>query len=268
MKYKATYPITSAQIDADYHLSIDGLLNFHENTVAKYFTTLRLAAFDLQKEDKTWVISEINLEMPEPPTMWSEDVEITVWLSEISTLRVWMDFEAREVHSHKLTARGNSCWSMISMSLRKLLPCSGLLPDTELVTEFAAGPHKKRYSVHADPKPIMELGHVINHIDLDFNGHTNNRRYIQMALACFDQDFLTKYRPDRLNIRFIHESRLNEIICNHTYPTDDPSEFVGIIKNSEESEICRVVSHWTIKEKVPDIAEVNLLRCDGSICKA
>lgn len=78
MKYSTIYPITAANINADYRLTVDALLNFHESTVARYFTTLGVAAFDVQKEDRTWVISEINLELPAPPVMWSEDVEFTL----------------------------------------------------------------------------------------------------------------------------------------------------------------------------------------------
>lgn len=111
MKFSTTYQITAAQITAQYRLTIDGLLTFHENTIARYLTTLGLAAFDVQKKDMTWV-------------------------SEMGALRVWFDFEAREVHSGKVTARGNSCWSMISMSERKLLSCEGLIPESELVKEL------------------------------------------------------------------------------------------------------------------------------------
>ncbi len=260
MKYSAIYPVNAAQINAQYRLSIDGLLTFHENTVAKYFTTLHLAAFDLQKEDKTWVISEINLEMPEPPTMWSEDVEVTVWVSEITPLRLWMDFVAKEVHSGKVTAKGNSCWSLISMSERKLLSCEGLMPESELVPELAAGPHKKRNIMHYLPDPIIKMDHKVNIIDLDFNGHTNNRRYVQIALACFGQEFLENCRPDFLNIRFIHESRIGDRLCAYCYKTEQDSSYLSSIVNETGTEICRVSSHWKEKEEVPDIAEVNLLR--------
>ena len=54
MKYTTIYPITAAQITAQYRLTIDGLLTFHESTIARYLTTLNLAAFDVQKEDRTW----------------------------------------------------------------------------------------------------------------------------------------------------------------------------------------------------------------------
>lgn len=260
MMYSAVYPLTAAQIDADYRLTIDGLLSFYENTIARYLTTLGLAAFDLQKENKTWVLTEINLEMPEPPTMWSEDVEITVWISEMSPLRIWFDFTAHEVHSGKTTARGNSCWSLISMSERRPVPCQGLIPETELVEEFAAGPHRKRSVNKFHEEPTDTLGHTINLIDLDFNGHTNNRRYVQIALICFEPAFLAAHRPDFLNIRFIKESRMGDSIGNETHPTDDPDTFVGQIFNGKGQELCRVSSHWREKEALADIATVNLVR--------
>ena len=260
MKYSTIYQITAAQIDAQYRLNVDGLLTFHENTIARYLTTLGLAAFDVQKEDKTWVISEINLEMPEPPVMWSEDVELTVWVSELSALRVWFDFTAREVHSGKITARGNSCWSLISMSERKLVPCEGVIPSSELVSELAAGPHRKRAIMKFHPDVSSSILHTINLIDLDFNGHTNNRRYIDMALVGFEAGFLDSHRPDSLNIRFVKESRLGDDVVMETHDTDDPSTFVGQVKNGTGEELCRVSSHWISREPLSDISEFNYVR--------
>lgn len=148
MKYSTKYPITAANINADYRLTVDALLNFHESTVARYFTTLGVAAF----------------------------------------------------------------------------------------------------------------GHSINLIDLDFNGHTNNRRYVNMALICFDSDFLATHRPDSLNIKFIKESRMGDEIANYTYATDGASTYVGKILNGRGEELCRVVSHWRDKKPLEDISKVNLLR--------
>ena len=260
MKYSTLYPITAAQMDGHYRLTVDGILTFHENTIARYLTSLGLAAFDLQKQDKTWVISEINLELPAPPAMWTEDIEVSVWVSEMSALRVWMEFTAKEVHSGTVTARGNSCWNIISMSARRPVSCDGLIPAGELVLEFAAGTHRKHPVQELAGAPTGTLHHTVNLIDLDFNGHTNNRRYIQLALASFAPDFLEQHRPDSLHIRFLHESRLGDSLLSETYPTADPATFAGIIRNGDGLEICRVGSHWRAKEPVPDIAEVNLIR--------
>jgi len=261
MKYSTTYPITASNIDERYRLSIDGLLTFHENTVARYMTLLNLAAFDIQKTDRTWVISEINLELPTPPSIWSEDIRITLWLSEMSSLRVWFDFIAEEVHSGKIAAKGNSCWSLISMSERRLIPCGGLIPESMLVNELSIGPHRKRNADKVSPDIFSSIEHRVNPLDLDFNGHMNNRRYVSMALLSFGQSTLSLKRPDRLGIRFLKEARLGDTLSAKTFAMEESDSFVSkITLEGTSEEICRVTSHWIPKEEVPDIADVNYVR--------
>lgn len=247
-------------MDGNYRLTIDGILSFHENTVARYLTSLGLAAFDMQKQDKTWIISEINLDLPGEPAIWTEDIILTVWISEMSSLRIWFEFTAIESHTGRMAARGNSCWSLMSMSERKPVSCDGLIPLDELVSEMLLGPHRRRKQLNRADEPCDTLGHTINQIDLDFNGHTNNRRYIQMALICLKPDFIEKHRPDTLSIRFIHESRMGDTIKSHTFPTEEPSTFLCITTNGLGQELCRVTSHWKEKEPLSDISEFNYIR--------
>ena len=91
MKFKSEYPVTCAEMDARYWLTVDGVMTFHEDAVAKYLTTLNLAAFDLQKDGNTWIITEINMDLKETPALWAQKVEVTVWPSEVSALRVWFE---------------------------------------------------------------------------------------------------------------------------------------------------------------------------------
>ena len=260
MKYSTTYPITASQMDGNYRLTVDGILSYHENTVARYLTSLGLAAFDMQKQDKTWIISEINVEMPGVPAIWTEDVTFTVWISEMSSLRIWFDFVGVEAHTGVVAARGNSCWSLISMSGRKPVACDGLIPEQEVVDELVIGPHRRRKPGNMAAEPVESMDHTINLIDLDFNGHTNNRRYIQMALACFEPGFINAYRPDMLNIRFIHESLMGDTVRTATYPSDDDNTFIGISTNGQGQELCRVTSRWREREPLPDISDFNYIR--------
>ncbi len=252
-------------MDAQYRLTVDGVMTFHEDAVAKYLTTINLAAFDLQRNGSTWIITEINLDLKETPALWAQEVEITVWPSEVSALRVWFEFEARVAKD--IIARGNSCWSTISFVERKLVPCGDLLPAEEVVTELAAGPHKKRGITPHDSHPAAAFGHTINLMDLDMNGHTNNRRYVAMALSCFDREFLTTHRPDSLNIRFIKESRLGDALTVASYPfleegdhAAESAAFLGQVTNAAGEEVCRVSSHWTPKEPAHDMVASNPVR--------
>ena len=120
--------------------------------------------------------------------------------------------------------------------------------------------HLEGFSMHPELKGWRALQHSVNLIDLDFNGHTTNRRYVQLALACFEPSFLEAYRPDSLNIRFIHESRMGDELVCQTHPADAPQTFVGRIINGCDQEICKVSSQWVKREPLPDIASVNLIR--------
>jgi|GEM_PF-754125 len=260
MKYSYTYPITAAQIDGTYHLTAEGLLIFHENTIAKYLCTLGLAAFDLQKTDKTWVISEINMELPEPPTIWTENIRFTVWISELTPLRVWFDFTAMETHSGKTVAKGNSCWSHISMSQRHLVPCEGTVPAAEVVPELASGPHKRNKDRAKGTECVQELSHTVNRLDLDFNGHTTNRRYTALALLSHKEGYLNTHRPSSLHIRFTKESRLGDTLLCRTFSTDEPDLFAAHIMNGKGEEISRVTSRWVVREPQQDISEVDYIR--------
>ncbi len=288
MKYFSRYPITCAEMDAQYRLTVDGVMTFHEDAVAKYLTTLNLAAFDLQRNfGNTWVITEINMDLKETPALWAQDVEVAVWPSEVSAFRVWFEFEARVASRESTTegqggqgsrggrvmARGNSCWSTISVAERKVVPCGDLLPAEEVVAELAAGPHRKRGLAQRSGQPTASFGHTVNLMDLDMNGHTNNRRYVAMALSCFDKKFLTGNRPDSLNIRFVKESRLGDALTVASYPLEDgetnkenlqksagQATFLGQVTNAAGDEICRVCSHWTPKEPAHDMPVNNPVR--------
>ena len=140
------------------------------------------------------------------------------------------------------------------------MSCDGLIPEQEVVDEFVIGPHRRRKPSNMAAEPVESMDHTINLIDLDFNGHTNNRRYIQMALACFKPGFIKAYRPDMLNIRFIHESLMGDTVRTATYPSDVDNTFIGVSTNGQGQELCRVTSRWREREPLPDISDFNYIR--------
>ena len=79
------------------------------------------------------------------------------------------------------------------------------------------------------------------------------------GLLTFHENTIARYLTT-LNIRFLHESRMGDEIVNETYSTDVPNTFVGRVVSGRGEDLCRVTSHWTRKEPVPDIAEINLVR--------
>ena len=65
-EYTQDYRITCNDMDSEYRMTPQAILNMSQDTIAAYLTTRHIAAFDLQKEGFTWVLSEYTMEMAVP----------------------------------------------------------------------------------------------------------------------------------------------------------------------------------------------------------
>lgn len=90
-EYTQDYRITCNDMDSEYRMTPQAILNMSQDTIAAYLTTRHIAAFDLQKEGFTWVLSEYTMEMAGALPLWREKIEVTVSPSEISSAKLHID---------------------------------------------------------------------------------------------------------------------------------------------------------------------------------
>ena len=64
--FRQDYRITCNDMDSEYRLNSQAILNLSQDTIAAFLTTRHLAAFDLQKEGFTWVLSEYTIDVAGP----------------------------------------------------------------------------------------------------------------------------------------------------------------------------------------------------------
>ena len=80
------------------------------------------------------------------------------------------------------------------------------MPD-EVVAPYEADKTKKllrgpRYKALENP---IETLYRVRYFDLDMNGHVNNSKYLEWMLDVFDLDFLTKYTPAHIDLKYVKE---------------------------------------------------------------
>ncbi len=80
------------------------------------------------------------------------------------------------------------------------------VPD-EVVAPYGADKTKKllrgpRYKALENP---IETLYRVRYFDLDMNGHVNNSKYLEWMLDVFDLDFLTKYTPAHIDLKYVKE---------------------------------------------------------------
>ena len=82
------------------------------------------------------------------------------------------------------------------LSNRRLLRLTSL----NLIKKLIRGP---KYANLEDP---ISKDYHVRFYDLDMNGHVNNSKYLDWIFEVMGADFLTKYIPKKINLRYVKRS--------------------------------------------------------------
>ncbi|MBQ3850672.1 MAG: hypothetical protein II751_00995, partial [Bacteroidales bacterium] len=253
--YSHTYSITAADMDKDYRLMPSAVVLYVQDAWARMMSTLGMAAFDLIKENKIWIITEFNAHFEPVETFWSEAVETTVWNSETSPLRIYSDFRITKAGTGQLIAQGYACWSILDADTKRLARTDAMQQSLPLVEDLALGPHKKlRFPATGDL--LKQADHHTNSLDLDFNGHVNNRSYLNIALLTVPDTFLSHNAPAHLSIHWLHETFENETLrCLLFAVPDTQGAFLHRIEKEDGTPAVEIYSEWRPATHYTPVAE-------------
>ncbi len=238
--YSHRYSITAADMNKEYRLSPHALLLYFQDSFARFMGCLHYAAFDIAKENKMWVITEFNMHMTEADVFWTEDINVKIWFSEVTSLRVYSEFSVTK-QDGTLVACGYGSWSVLNITTRRL-ESTACMPDLPILDIRTTESHRK-FRFPATDNRLMHIEHEVDYSDLDFNGHVNNRSYIHIAMQTASNEFLARYYADYLVIHWQHETYLGDTMECDLYEAD-PKEFVNILRKKDGTPVAEVYSRW------------------------
>lgn len=254
-KYTHKYNVILDNMDLiEYRLRPISAIMYIQDTFARFCATNKMAAYDLFPQNLYWIVSEFNIEFVDKLPFWSEEIKTEIWISEITKLKIYTDFNI--YCKDKVFAKGNGCWFILDQESKRPAKTDMVAESFELCNELAIGEHKK-FSIGEVKSKVCEIVHKNNLSDLDFNNHVNNKSYINLAEATATEEFRASYDLKTLNIKFNKESFFNdELICT-TYKTKFPDTFAHKI-TKEEMSVCDIQTSWTKKQKSENILGYNL----------
>ncbi len=253
-KYTQKYYITNDAMDINYRLKPISVIMYFEDCVARYMTLKNLAAFDIVGEHLYWVVSDFNLKFEKELPFWSEPIEITVWVSEISKLKVYVDFELK--HNGEIFVKGDSCWFILNSETKRPVSTDFIVNRFEVCEKRVFGEHTK-FKLHEQKELVTTIKHATNISDLDFNYHVNNKSYLIMAETTAPEEFKNTHTLNMLKVKFCKESFLGDVLECSAYRTDVNNLYVHKIERDGTS-ICEIETYWTEKIKETPILDCNL----------
>ena len=253
-KYRNTYTATASDITPLYRLTPNALLMYFQDSFARLMTIYGVAAFDIVKQRRMWVITEVQIDVQSTVTYWSEDFTVEIWVSELTSLRIYCDFRIIRADDEQLIASGTSQWNILNLDTKRLETTEFLADKLTVLPKLMTGSHKKvRF-----PKPQsfdMQMEHRATRLDLDFNFHVSNRSYISIALLTMPDEILASQTLTSLVVHWLHETYLDDTLTCRMSCIDD-GNYLHTLTNAEGVVVSELLSRWQPQPETTDVSEV------------
>ena len=238
----------------EYRLRPISAIMYLQDAFARYTATKAMAAYDLFSTNQFWIVTEFNIEFVGDLPFWSEEIEINIWISEVTKLKVYTDYELK--YKDKIFAKGNALWFIVDKETKRPAKTDIVAERFDICPEFTLGEHKK-FIVPTPKEVYTKIEHTNNLSDLDFNKHVNNKSYINLAELTSPDEFRKSHKLKNLSIRFNRETFLGDTLICTANKTENPYLFTHTIEKDGIS-VCDIATLWEDREIKDSIVEYNL----------
>ena len=143
---------------------------------------------------------------------------------------------------------------LMNANTRKLDSTDKVEPKIPVLPEMMTATHRK-VRFPKEGTALKQISHKVNQLDLDFNGHVNNRSYVSIAMLTVPDEFLTAHRTNRFVIHWLRESYLGEnLTC--TLRQIDVNSYVHLIDKENGETAAEIFSAWEPLTSMVDVAAV------------
>lgn len=207
--WENTFKVRAFDVDANGRFKINSILDYCQDAASSDAERLGFGYSDFVPRGLFWVLSWAKFEFDHLP-QFADGIKIQTWGKKqykLYSLRDYLMFNSED----EIILKGTSAWLLLdSKNLRpKILP--QLFPQTKMYETKNALTDLPQKIVHETDNEVV-YSTQIRYSDIDLNQHTNNAKYIEMMLDCFDQDFHNNFVIKKLTISFNSESKFGDEI--------------------------------------------------------
>ena len=247
--YYHHYSITAADMNKQFRITPNAILLYYQDAWARLMSNQHMAAFDVVKQQKIWVVTEFEANMSQVNTFWSDQITVEIWNSQLTPARVYADYRiykrdtAQEHECGTLIANGYAAWSLLNINSKRLERLDSM--PIPVAQRQDSAPHKKEH-FNSEGITLKTIRHKVNLLDLDFNMHVNNRSYLSIALLTATDEFLNTMTPVRMVIHWLHETYLDDTLtCSLIRPEGaEENTFVHILTSENQQKTAEIYSVW------------------------
>ena len=246
--FEQKFRVELCDINPTFGLKATSVLKYYQETFARYCAKYNVAGYNLYQMGLKWVFGQTALEYFDIIPIWNEEVTARVYITCIKKLRLYINFEVETTRG--VVAKGQSVAYTLDLETSRPKPVEEIANKFDIDEENKSGEVIK-YDLDGIGDLLKTQNHKITFSDIDYNGHTNNISYISLGLEGLPVEFIKYNRPKLMNIIYLQETFLNDVLKCEIYKKDDVYGFR--IKNpKDDSDVCIINASWRDDNMTPE----------------
>lgn len=240
-KYTELFRIRTSEINPDKVVHPHALISLMQEASMQHTISMKVSVWDLTAISGSWVLLRMQVKFIRYPGL-NDTLRIETYPSGLEGYFTYRDFLAYDADD-RLCATISSMWTMMNTETRKMMKIP--YEYDRLIYSGAIPLEKPDFKV----KPITDLSDPvqvrINYFHLDWNGHINNVRLINILLETLETDLVSNHQLLSLNIQYKNEVGLDEEVLVY-HSTTDALTRVHLIRHKDTGQdIILAESVWT-----------------------
>ena len=199
--------------DDEYRLRASAFMDVAQDMALQGSQELGFGFDRMNSANMGWVLYRMYFKFLRP-VIWRERMTMNTWHKGLEGLVFLRDFELLGADGER-AAVGTSSWVVLDMKNRSFVRNDALPPfvnpepqNTEDAVEERAP--KVVIPPGLEKKPVRE--HIVCYSDTDFNGHTNNVKYVVWAMDRIDPEYASTHQVKEIAVNFNRETHLGDSV--------------------------------------------------------
>ena len=220
-KYIVNDVVSCFDVDSNIRMKPVAFMNVAQEMATRAAEPYGFGYNDMLKKNMAWVLSRMHFVFMDTP-LWNDEIKVTTWHKGIGGPFFLRDFLISGADGSQKVV-GTSSWVVLDLEKRAMVRMNDILdmiPDDSACHENAIETPAPKVMMPRSAEPRLVRSELLGYSDTDMNAHTNNARYMQHAMNCFDYAVVQKLSVAEVFITFAHETRPGETLDLYMY--DEP----------------------------------------------
>jgi acyl-ACP thioesterase len=222
--YESNYSIPNRDVDFMKRLKLGALFGYIQDISSLHSENIGTGVAHLANDlGVAWVLMRMRADILRAPMLY-EEIKLSTWPQPAGKALYDRDFTVAA--GGEIIVRGTSVWILMDLKKRELVREHILeYADIEFPAERALAEKLGRIRMPEGARRVFDR--EIRYTDIDYNGHMNNTKYIDIVMDGIGVDVLREYEPASIEVNYSNEIHPGEMLT--LYKDDSALVSDGVI---------------------------------------